>query len=252
MRLGVWGAAVLRPYKEDTGSWCDLMNHFRLTVICVLLGGLGFGCHTASDSPATRHPQEAAVLINKEPVAFASRTFDPGAPPTEMPPLPAGEIAECDSNFLSKASVRGQPRKTDATHATVTIKQVMVTLQLRINIWLPVGATQVLAEHEDGHRQISEFYYQTADQLAKRIAESYVGRRLEISGANLDEETAKTLFQVATEIANEYNKELNPNATQLLYDDITDHSRNGVVAKDAVEHAFKNAAIESAQPVASP
>ena len=36
--------------------------------------------------------------------------------------------------------------------------------------------------------------------------------------------------------------------TQLLYDSITDHSRNEVVVKDAVDHAIKNVSIESAQP----
>jgi hypothetical protein len=224
----------------------------RFIVPCVLLGELAFGCHTSSDSPSTRQPREASVLINKAPVAFASHVFDPAAPPAGMPPLPSGEIAECDSNFLSRASVRGQPRKTGATHATVTITQVIVKLQLQINIWLPAGATQVVAEHEEGHRQISEYYYQTADKLAERIAATYTGKQLEVNGADLDAETAKMLLQVATDITDEYNKELNSNPTQLLYDAITDHSRNGVIAKDAVDHALKNTAIESAQPTSSP
>ena len=230
----------------------DFIHLRRLIVPCVLLGGLFFGCHTPSDSPGTRPAREAAVVIHKEPVVFASHTFDPAAPPADMPPLPAGENAECDSNFLSRASVRGQPRKTDAAHATVTITQVIVTLKLDINIWLPAGATQIVAEHEEGHRQISEYYYQTADKLAERIAGTYIGKRLEVSGADLDAETAKILLQTAGDITSEYNKELSPNATQLLYDDITDHSRNGVIAKDAVDHALKNTAIEATQPASSP
>jgi hypothetical protein len=217
-----------------------------------VLGGLVFGCHTPSDSPATHPAREAAVVIHKEPVAFVSHTFEPAAPPADMPPLPPGENAECDSNFLSRASVRGQPRKSDATHAVVTITQVIVTLKLDVNIWLPAGATQIVADHEEGHRQISEYYYATADKLAERIAGSYIGKRLEVSGANLDAETAKVLLQTAGDITSEYNKELNPNPTQLLYDDITDHSRNGVIAKDAVDHALKNAAIEAGPPAVNP
>jgi hypothetical protein len=224
----------------------------RFIAPSVLLGGLVFGCHTSSDSSSTRQPREASVQINKEPVAFASHTFDPAAPPTDMPPLPSGEIAECDSNFLSRASVRGQPRKTDATHATVTITQVLVRLQLHINIWLPIGATQIVAEHEEGHRQISEYYYQTADKLAERIGAAYIGKHVEVTGADLDAESAKMLLQVATDITNDYNKELNSNPTQLLYDAITDHARNGVISKDAVDHALKNTAIESTQPAAIP
>jgi hypothetical protein len=224
----------------------------RLMVLCVLLVGLVFGCHTPSDSPSTRQSREAPVLINKEPVAFVSRTFDPAAPPADMPPLPSGEIAECDSNFLSRASVRGQPRKTDSTHAIVSITQVIVTLQLHINVWLPTGATQTVIDHEEGHRQISEYYYQTADKLAQRIGTTYIGKQLEVSGADLDAESAKALLQVATDFTNEYNKELNTNPTQLLYDTITDHARNGVIAKDAVDHAIKNTAIEAVQPGTSP
>jgi hypothetical protein len=217
-----------------------------------MLGGIVLGCHTSTDSPSTPPSQGAAVLIHKEPVFFASHTFDPAAPPPDMPPLPAGESAECDSDYQSKASVRGQPRRIDFTHATLAITQVMMTLKLHIDIWLPIGATQIIADHEEGHRQLAEYYYQTADQLAERIAATYIGKRYDVSGADLDSEASRMLVQVATDITNEYNKELNVNATQLLYDDITDHSRNGVTAKDAVDHALKNAAIEAAQPRSNP
>lgn len=224
----------------------------RFVVPCVFLGGLVFGCHTSREASSTRQLRESPVRINKEPVAFASHTFDPAAPPVDMPPLPAGEIAECDSNFLAKASVRGQPRRTDSTHATITITQVIVTLQLQINIWLPTGATEIVAEHEEGHRQIAEYYYQTADKLVERIAATHVGKRVDVTGTDLDAESSKMLLQVATEITEEYTKEINSRPTQLLYDAITDHARNGVVAKDAVDHALKNAAIEATEPTPNP
>lgn len=169
-----------------------------------------------------------------------------------MPPLSSGESAECDSDFRSTASVSGGTRQTDTTHATVTITQVKVTLQLNINIWVPTGATQHLIEHEEGHRQISEEYYETADKLAERIAATYLGKEIEISGADLGAESSKVLRQMATEITDEYNKELNPGPTQLFYDAITDHGRNEVVVKDAVAHALKNITTESTQPTTDP
>jgi hypothetical protein len=219
-----------------------------LIALCVLLGGLVFGCHSSGDVSSTRQPQQTPVLISKEPVIFASHTFDPAAPPPEMPPLAPGESAECDSNFLARSSVRGQPRRTDATHATITITQVLMTLKLQINIWLPNGATQVVVDHEEGHRQIAEYYYQTADKLAERIAATYIGKRIEVTGTDLDAESSKMLLQLANDITNEYTKQINSSPTQLLYDTITDHARNGVDAKDAVDHAIKNAAVEAAQP----
>jgi hypothetical protein len=224
----------------------------RFIVPCVLVGGLACGCQSSRDVSSTPQIRTDAVLITKLPVAYVSHTFDRAAPPPNMPPLGTGETAVCDADFLARSSVRGQPRRTDASHAMLTITQVMVTLQLQINVWLPTEATQIVVDHEEGHRQIAESYYQTADKLAERIAATYIGKRVEVTGMDLDAESSNMLLQVATEITNAYTKGINSNATQLLYDEITDHARNGVVAKDAVDHALKNAAVEAVQPTQNP
>jgi hypothetical protein len=221
----------------------------RLIVLCVSLGVLISGWFIWWEASSRRHPGEVHVpAIIKQPVALANRTFDPAAPPADLPPLSGGENAECDSDFLSSASVGGETRQTDATHATVTITQIKVTLQLNVTIWVPVGATQRVIEHEDGHRQVSEYYYQTADKIAERIAAAHMGEQVEITGADLNAESSKILQQMATGITDEYGKELNPGPTQLLYDTITDHSRNQVVVKDAVAAAIKNITMASSQP----
>jgi hypothetical protein len=217
----------------------------RLILLGVLLGVLIFGWIRWRDLSSQRQPREDSVpTISKQPAAFANRTFDPSTPPADMPPLASGENAECESNFLSNASVGGETRQSDATHATVTITHIKVTLQLNITIWVPTGVTQHVIEHEEGHRQVSEFYYQTAGKLAERIAATYMGKQVEITGTDLGTESTKMLQQTATDITDEYNKELNPGPTQLLYDAITDHGRNEVVVQDAVAAAIKNIAIE--------
>lgn len=225
----------------------------RPIVLCILLGVIVIGWLTWREFSSRHKLREAFVAtITKQPVAVAILTFDPATPPTDMPPLAPGENAECDSDFVSNVSVHGDSRQTDATHATVTITQITVTLRLNIHIWVPTGVTQHVMEHEEGHRQISEYYYQTADKLAERIAANYMGRQVEISGTDLDAESSKMLQQMASDITNEYNKELNPGPTQRLYDAITDHSRNEVAVQDAVAHALKNIAIESTPPVTNP
>jgi hypothetical protein len=100
-------------------------------------------------------------------------------------------------------------------------------------------------EHENGHRQISEHYYETADKVAERIGSTYLGRQIEISGADLNAETSKQLQQMAAEITADYGKQLNPEPAQQLYDSITDHSRNEVSVQDAVTHSINNAAVEA-------
>jgi hypothetical protein len=236
-----YAAVVSGEWKAEAASPLR-----RSILLCVLLGVLIFGWLKWRDASSRRQPGETTgPIINKEPVHFTNRTFDPAAPPADMPPMRSGEYAVCDSNFLSSASVGGDTRQTDATHGTVTITRVKVTLQLNITIWAPAGATQHVMEHEEGHRQISEFYYQAADQRAGQIAANYLGKQVEFTGANSDTESTRMLEQMAHEITEEYNKELDPEPTQLLYDTITDHGRNAVVVQDAVAHALKNVAIES-------
>ena len=229
------------------------MRSRGLLVLSGLIAALVLGSLTWRSVSWRQQYREAAVpIIIKQPVALANHAFDPTAPPNDMPPLSHGEIAVCDSDFQSNATVRGQSRQTDASHATVTITQVKMTLQLSINIWVPAGATQRVTEHEEGHRQISEYYYQSADKLAEKIAAKYLGRQVDIAGTDLAAESNKMLQQMAREITDEYNRELNPGPTQLLYDDITDHGRNDIVVQDAVAHAIKNVVVESAQPTTTP
>src|ERR1700722_5531836 len=218
----------------------------------MLLGGLIVGSLVWRDVPAQRQLRETAKpIIDKQPINFANRTFDPANPTYDMPPLTGGENAECVSDFGSNAILGGQTRRTDATHGTMTITQVTVKLQLNITVWVPTGVAQHVIDHEEGHRQISEFYYQNANKLAERIAAAYLGKEVQLTGEDLNAESHKALQQWGAEITDEYNRELNPGPTQLLYDAITDHSRNEVVAQEAVDHALKNISMESA-PTATP
>ncbi len=198
-------------------------------------------------SAAAAPAQTPGLTIDKEPPAFMERTFDPANPPADMPPLSPGEEAECDSKFSSYANVAGEARQTDATHATVTITQVSVTLRLNITIWLPAKVSQHVVDHETGHRQISEYFYETADQIAERIATPYMGKQFVISGADLRAELSKALREMGGSITYKYTKELKPEPTQIRFDAITDHARNGVAAKDAVDQAVKEAPREPTQ-----
>ena len=185
--------------------------------------------------PATAKPQ-----IVKRAATVTMHTFDPAAPPADMPPLSGLETAVTDTNFISDASVMGQSERIDATYANVTVTGVKVMLQLKIDIWVPVGATQHVVEHEQGHRQISEYYYRTADRIAQQIAAGYLGKKFPVSGADLDGEVRKLLRKLGAEITAQYNEKLNPNPAQQRYDDITDHSRYEIEASDAVTRVLRD------------
>jgi len=225
----------------------------RSIVLFVLLGLVACGWLKWRERSTPQQPRDKyAVHIDRWPIAVTQSTFDPAAPPADMPPLESWETAECESNFLSTARVGGQAQRSDATHAIVTITKVEATLQLKIIIWVPNDATQHVVEHEQGHRQISESYYRDADELAERIAATYLGKQVPINGENLDREFSKLLQQMGTQFTEEYNKAMNPGPTQLRYDTITDHSRNEVNANDAVAQALNDTTVATTQPVTNP
>jgi len=208
-----------------------------LLVVAAVFAGFVWRHRSTPDQPHL----PARPVIEKQPVVFAQRFFDPATPPSEMPRLGEGEEAECDSNFLSDASVSGRMQKLDKSSATVTISQVRVTLELKITIWVPNGATQHVVEHEEGHRQISEHYYRFADRVAAEIGAPYIGRQIAIRGADLDAELERTLRGLSKAITEEYNSKLSPGPAQQRYDELTDHSRNDRDSKEAAAQALKEA-----------
>ncbi len=218
----------------------------RSIVLIALLAVLAFGWFMWREFSSLPQPRITATpKILKQPANIATRAFDPDNPPPDMPPLAAGELAVTDSNFISDARVSAESQQTGPTDAIVTVTHVDVTLQLNITMWVPVNAAQHVIEHEEGHRQISEYFYQTADKLAAQIAATYMSKQFRVRGTDTRTEINKLLQKLGAEITAEYDKQLNPEPAQLRYDTITDHSRNDVDAKDAVAQAIKDTALAS-------
>jgi hypothetical protein len=222
----------------------------RIILLCVLLAAVIVAVLLWRSSSSHQQSGGASVpTIIKQPENFANRTFDPASPPSDIPPFAPDELAVCDSDFLSDAHVAGEAHETDSTHAIVTVTGVTVNLQLNVTIWVPNTASQHVLDHEQGHREISEHFYMAADKIAAKIAAPYLGRKFEISGADLNVELSKSLREMGAEITAQYGRELNPNPTQLRYDTITDHSRNDVTAKDAVAQALNDNSAALSLPV---
>lgn len=183
--------------------------------------------------------EQPQVEIVKMPVQVGTRYFDPKRPPRDRPPLSGPEEAVCAGDFLSDASVGAQAQMTDATHAKATINRIKVTLQLNMTIWLPNNPQKWTVEHEDGHRQISEYYYRNAEVIARRVAEPYLGKTIEISGRDLRKALSEAVGKIAEEITNEYNRQMPVETTQDRFDTITEHSRKDIPVPDAVAQALK-------------
>jgi len=188
------------------------------------------------------------VEIVKMPAHIDTRYFDPKHPPPDRPPLTGHEEAVCAGDFLSDASVGGQVRQIDATHVKATINRIKVTLQLNITTWLPNHPQQWTVEHEEGHRQISEYYYRNAEAIARRIAEPYLGKTIDLSGADLRNALSAATGKIAEDITSEYKRQMPVKATQDRYDTITEQSRKEIAVPDAVAQALKETYPEPAKP----
>ena len=179
-----------------------------------------------------------AVKITKMPVTVKYRTFDPHRPPPEMPRLKPPESALCVAEFLASASVSGQAVQTDATRAKLTINRVDVTLQLNITIWLPPNPPQMVVKHEEGHRQIAEYFYEKADAIVKRVAQPYIGKLIDISGPDVRKMLTLALNRIGEDITEAYKNQMPVEQAEVRYDTITDHSRNNIPVPEAVAQAI--------------
>jgi len=198
--------------------------------------------------------EQPQVEIVKMPAQVGTRYFDPKRPPRDRPPLTGPEEAVCAGDFLSDASVGAQAVQTDATHAKATINRIKVTIQLDITLWLPNNPQKWTVEHEEGHRQISEYYYRNAEVMARRAAEPYLGKTVDISGPDLRKALSAAVGKIAEEITNEYNRQMPVETTQARYDEITEHSRKDIPVPDAVAQALKETypAQSGATPATAP
>ena len=190
-------------------------------------------------STASVRAEQPQVEVVKMPAQIGTRYFDPKRPPRDRPPLTGIEEAVCAGDFLSDAAVGSQAQMTDATHAKATINKIKVTLQLNITIWLPNNPQKWTVEHEEGHRQISEYYYQNAEAVARRVAAPYIGKTFDISGNDLRRALSAAIGKIAEEITNEYNRHMPVETTQARYDTITDHSQKDIPVPEAVAQALK-------------
>jgi hypothetical protein len=190
------------------------------------------------------------VQITKLPVEVKYRTFDPRRPPSDMPKLQPREAALCAAEFLSSASVSGQAAQTDPMHAKLTINRVEMTLQLNITIWLPPNPPRIIVEHEEGHRQIAEYFYDSADLIAKGLAQPYIGKVIELSGPDVRKALTVALNKTGEAITEAYKKQMPVDLAEVRYDAITDHGRNDVPVATAVAQAIGEAALPLSRPMA--
>jgi hypothetical protein len=194
-----------------------------------------------------------AVTVQKKPAVVERKTFDPNDKPAEMPPLSSGELAVTSSQFDCATEVQLVPRRSktrDGRHSmSYTVHGVKMMLELKVVIWNPANASEKLKAHEEGHREISEMIYKTAEVHAKAAAQKLDGRRIVGEGDTPDaaREAADEAMQEANRQVCEEYMDLTSRAgvrVQNIYDDLTAHGARPLGEKEAIQQAFAKDAEE--------
>ena len=180
------------------------------------------------------------VMVNRQAPSVEHRKFDRNSPPADMPPLEPQEAAVTKAVFGigTEISVQTLPdqRRGGKTVSRHKVTSVSLSLSLAITIWVPDDAPKTIIDHEEGHRQISEYFYKDAQKIARDIARKYVGQVYE------SDQTDKAINELSQKyMAETQNLSVRAN---VIFDEITQHSRNQKISvekavKDSIERAKK-------------
>jgi hypothetical protein len=191
-------------------------------------------------STNVRAADEHPITIKKNPPKITRRAFDPNHPPAAMPKLTPPESGVCHFDFGSDAGLGTFTDLIDPHTVEIEIDSVDMVLDLAIDIWAMNGAPKKLLNHEEGHRQIAEHYYKDAEKIARRLAQSMIGRKARGTGKDKQSATDQAMQKLLTELNLAYMNEtrVRCSACQKRYDKITNHSLIPIPEADAIAQAL--------------
>lgn len=168
------------------------------------------------------------IVVKKAPATVARRTYDPRRPPKQMPPLIPGEAGLCHYEFTTDIQAGGDTDVLGPGKVNITIDTVEINLSLPITIFTLADVPKRIIEHEEGHRQICEYYYANADVYARRAAQACMGKTFSGQGKDKQSAVDDAMDKAISGIRNEIMDQTRVRcvACNTRYDDITNHSRN--------------------------
>ena len=208
--------------------------HKRNTLVWMLLL---VGLFVAGDAAAAA--EDDAIKIRKAPAEVEVKTFDPRNRPKDMPELRKDEAAVTESSFACAVQIEVESTTSGDNSIKTKIVGVRANLKLDVTVWVPKNATKKIRVHEDGHRYISEYFYQDAEQIAQKVAEKYIGKQLSVRSKD---DVQPAIKKAATEFCGEFlgAVEKPSQDAQEKYDQITDHGRNRVPEQRAIKEALES------------
>jgi hypothetical protein len=211
-----------------------LISLLVLLLVCPGCETLPYAEAGGADQGSVRSPARGAgVQVNRKAAQVAHRTFDPNKAPTDMPPLGSNEAAVTHSAYGVGAQVQvvvvnESKSASGQVVSEMRIESVKVDTTLAITVWLPKNASKSLVAHEEGHRRISEMFYEDAESIAREVAQPYVGRTIRATARSVEAAREAAMTKAIGEVNGAYmaRTQIPSSRVNELFDRITDHGRN--------------------------
>jgi hypothetical protein len=194
------------------------------------------------------------LVVKKAPPTVGHQSFDPRHPPKQMPPPVPGKAGLCHYEFTTDIRAGGDIDQVAPGQIKLTVDTIEINLSLPITIWLAPNAPKRILEHEEGHRQICEYYYANAEVYARRAADAYMGKAFTGQGKDKQAAVDNAMDQVILAISKQIMDQTRVRAVACndRYDKITDHSRNpGVQSEAAVKAEGEDPEPKGGKPAES-
>ncbi|ACB74263.1 hypothetical protein [Opitutus terrae] len=197
----------------------SILRHFVLLILPLALSGA----------------VTAPVTVEIAPAKIERRTFDPKHPPAGMPKLTPPEVGTCVYQFACSTEAQAEGAWLGKQPAHVT--EIALRATLTVTLWTPAGGPAKILTHEEGHREICEYYYDQAEQIGRRLAQRVLGVALH---ARTKPAMTAELDRLQKGVIREFLEETATRCdfAQARFDAITEHSMNPIAENVAIVRAI--------------
>jgi hypothetical protein len=198
------------------------------------------GAFGAAAAASRAHAQSASVAVTREEPVVERREFDPSSPPADMPKLTPPESGVCDTTFELSAGIGYSVEVLGPTTINLWVDGLNITTRQRIKIYTIRGAPAKLLAHEEGHREISEHYYEDAVAAVRVAATPLIGRMFTGNGTDRAAAEKDAVNKVRAVLLNAYvlRTQMRSDAANQRYDTLTEHGLNAVDEAEAIERVL--------------
>lgn len=194
-----------------------------------------YGCSSSNVNIERQKPQIHTTYF--DPKNFEGNASHPPLEPNEQA-LTEWEFG-CQTNF--DFDILEESRMSTGKHfVRLNIKNVKMILSAPIRIWLPKNPAPDVVAHEKGHQDICTRIYSESDEIARKAAQSVVGKTFEAEAQTREEACKKALIQAQEAVCAIYHQDVSDYAGCIseIYDSL-DETEKGE-AQELVRKAFNN------------